>query len=120
MSKGVDWTLVGVYLVLVLTGIASIFATTYRDENIITGFLSFKTDYSRQLLYFFLSAVLAVFILLMDSKFFTATSNILYFAGLILLILVFPFHTDVKGTIAACRIVQGICQPCTGKIPFFD
>ncbi len=111
MSKGVDWTLVGVYLVLVLTGIASIFATTYRDENIITGFLSFKTDYSRQLLYFFLSAVLAVFILLMDSKFFTATSNILYFAGLILLILVFPFHTDVKGTKSIIRFSGFQLQP---------
>ena len=98
ISKGIDWVLVGTYLVLIVTGIASIFATTYRDENIISGFLSFKTDYSRQLLYFLISAVLAVFILLTDSKFFTATSNFFYAVGLILLILVFPFHTDVKGT----------------------
>jgi rod shape determining protein RodA len=85
ISKGIDWVLVGTYLVLIVIGIASIFATTYRDENIISGFLSFKTDYSRQLLYFLISAVLAVFILLTDSKFFTATSNFFYAVGLILL-----------------------------------
>lgn len=111
ISKGIDWVLVGTYLVLIVTGIASIFATTYRDENIISGFLSFKTDYSRQLLYFLISAVLAVFILLTDSKFFTATSNFFYAVGLILLILVFPFHTDVKGTASIIRFSGFQLQP---------
>ena len=79
ISRGIDWVLVGVYVVLVLIGVTSIFAATYRDENIIGGFLSLKTDYSRQALYFVISIVLATFILLTDSKFFTATSNIFYF-----------------------------------------
>jgi len=103
ITKGIDWLLVVVYVVLVLTGITSIFAATYRDESILNGFLSFKTDYSKQLYYFAICAVLAVFILLTDSKFFTATANIFYFLGIVLLILVFPFHTDVKGTKSIIR-----------------
>ena len=99
ISKGVDWAVVVVYVLLVITGIASIFATTYRDESWVTGFLSLQTDYSRQLLYFAICAVLAVFILLTDSKFFTATSNIFYAIGIILLLLVFPFHTDVMTSV---------------------
>ena len=79
ISSGIDWVLVGVYVALVLIGITSIFATTYRDENIIRGFFSLKTDYSKQSLFFLISAVLAVLILLTDSKFFTATANIFYF-----------------------------------------
>ena len=117
ISKGVDWSLVLVYVILVVTGIASIFATTYRDENIVNGFLSLTTDYSRQTLYFLISAVLAVFILLTDSKFYTATANIFYVFGIILLILVFPFHTDVKGTKSIIRFSSFQLQPASNVKP---
>lgn len=111
ISKGIDWTLVSVYLVLVLIGIMSIFAATYRNESVLQGFLSLKTDYSRQSLYFLLSIVLGTFILLTDSKFFTATSNLSYFLGLVLLLLVFPFHTEVKGTKSIIRFGGFQLQP---------
>ena len=111
ISKGIDWVLVIAYVVLVTTGISSIFAATYRDENIVQGFMSLKTDYSRQTLYFLISMVLAVFILLTDSKFFTATANIFYLFGIVLLILVFPFHTDVKGTKSIIRFSSFQLQP---------
>jgi len=111
ISSGIDWVLVGVYVVLVLIGITSIFATTYRDEDIMAGFFSLNTDYSKQSLFFLISAVLAVLILLTDSKFFTATANIFYFLGIILLILVFPFHTDVKGTKSIIRFSTFQLQP---------
>ena len=111
ISKGIDWILVGVYAALVIIGITSIFATTYRDENILSGLFSLKTDYSKQALYFVISIILAVFILLTDSKFFTATANIFYFFGIILLLLVFPFHTDVKGTKSIIRFSTFQLQP---------
>jgi len=111
ISKGIDWTLIGVYVLLVLTGIASIFATTYRDEAIIKGFLSLNTDYSRQLLYFLVCIVIGSFILLTDSKFYTATANILYVFGIVLLVLVFPFHTEIKGTKSIIRFSGFQLQP---------
>jgi rod shape determining protein RodA len=111
ISKGIDWTLIAVYALLVITGIASIFATTYRDEAIIKGFLSLNTDYSRQLLYFIICIIIGSFILLTDSKFYTATSNIFYVIGIVLLILVFPFHTDVKGTKSIIRFSGFQLQP---------
>ena len=61
-------------------------------------FISLKTDYSRQLLWFILSGIVGTFILLTDSKFFTATANLGYAFGIFLLLLVFPFHSRVKGT----------------------
>ena len=111
MSKGIDWTLIGVYALLVVTGIASIFATTYRDEPIVNGFLSLNTDYSRQLLYFIICIVVGSVILLTDSKFYTATANILYVFGVVLLLLVFPFHTDIKGTQSIIRFSGFQLQP---------
>src|SRR5512139_3556446 len=84
----------------------SIFAATYRNEDLIPGFLSMKTDYSRQLIYLLISLVLGTFILLTDSKFFTATANLFYFSGLLLLLLVFPFHTEVKGPKSIIRFAS--------------
>lgn len=104
ISKGVDWSLVWIWVVLCLIGITSIFAASYHEgENVIQGFISLKTDYSRQLLFFILSGILGTFILLTDSKFFTATANLGYAFGIFLLLLVFPFHSKVKGTESIIR-----------------
>ena len=111
ISKGVDWFTVLLYLLLASIGIMSIFAATYHNENVVQGFLSLKTDYSRQLLYLVIGLILATFILLTDSKFFTATANLFYFIGMLLLLLVFPFHTEVKGTNSIIRFANFQLQP---------
>jgi len=99
ISKGIDWLLVWLYIILACIGIASIFATTYREgDSVVQSFLSLKTDYSRQLLFFTISVVLGTFVLLTDSKFFTATANLTYAFGIVLMLLVFPFHSNIKGT----------------------
>jgi rod shape determining protein RodA len=106
ISKGVDWSLIGLYLLLVAIGIMAIFATTYneeRDVNVISSFFSFRTDYSKQFFYFVIAGILGIFILLTDSKFFPATSNLWYAVGIVLLLLVFPFHSNVKGTKSIIR-----------------
>ncbi len=99
ISKGIDWSLVWIWLTLCCIGLTSIFAATYHTgDNIMQGVLSFKTDYSRQLLFFIFSGILGTFILLTDSKFFTATANLGYAFGIVLMLLVFPFHSRIKGT----------------------
>src|SRR6516225_5401248 len=104
ISKGIDWSLVWMWLMLCVIGIVSIFSASYRDgDNILQGFISLKTDYSRQLLWFIFSGIFAIFILLTDSKFFTATANLWYALGIVLLLLVFPFHSNVKGTRSIIR-----------------
>lgn len=111
ISKGLDWVTVWLYVAVCIIGIISIFAATYRNENIIQGFFSLKTDYGRQAIYFTISLILAVFIMLTDSKFFTATANLFYLFGIILLLLVFPFHTEVKGTKSIIRFASFQLQP---------
>jgi len=104
ISKGIDWILVWLYIILASIGVLSIFAATYKEgDDVVKTFLSLKTDYSRQAFYFIISGVLATFILLTDSKFFTATANLFYAAGILLMLLVFPFHSDIKGTKSIIR-----------------
>lgn len=97
-SKGIDWSLVWLYLLLVAIGIMAIYAVTSEDESLVSGFFSFKTDYSKQFYFFILAGFLGIFILLTDSKFFTATANLWYAVGIFMLLLVFPFHSRIKGT----------------------
>ena len=112
ISKGVDWVVIWLYFLLASIGILSIFMATYRENDpILQSFLNLKTDYSRQCLWFVISLVLGLFILLMDSKFFTATANIWYVVGILLLLLVFPFHTEVKGTKSIIRLGSVQVQP---------
>lgn len=104
ISKGVDWSLVWIWFTLCAIGVTSIFAASYHDgENVVQGFISLKTDYSRQLLFFIIAGIVGTFILLTDSKFFTATANLGYAFGIFLLLLVFPFHSRVKGTESIIR-----------------
>jgi rod shape determining protein RodA len=50
-----------------------------------------------------MGGILGTFILLTDSKFFTATANLGYAFGLFLMLLVFPFHSRIKGTESIIR-----------------
>ncbi len=97
ISKGVDWTIIWLYFLLVTIGILSIFMATYREgDPVIQTFLNFKTDYSRQFYFFIISLVLGLFILLTDSKFFTATANIGYVAVLLCYCWYFHFILRLK------------------------
>src|SRR5947207_2842681 len=112
ISKGIDWTLAWIYLLLVAVGITAIFAVTYKEgDPFLASFLGFKTDYSKQFYFFIASGIIAVFILLTDSKFFTATANLWYAFGIFLLLLVFPFHSSVKGTESIIRFGGFQFQP---------
>src|SRR3954466_11151291 len=104
IGKGIDGSLIALYLLLVGIGITAIFAVTYREgDPIVSSFFSFKTDYSKQLYFFFIAAVIGIFILLTDSKFFPATANLWYAVGIVMLLLVFPLHSNVKGTESIIR-----------------
>jgi rod shape determining protein RodA len=112
ISKGADALLVWLYIILVSIGVLSIFATSYKEgDNIVQGFLSFKTDYSKQFYFIILSGILATFVLITDSKFFTATANLSYAIGIFLLLLVFPFHSQIKGTNSIIKLGGFNLQP---------
>ncbi|RFS22631.1 rod shape-determining protein RodA [Chitinophaga silvatica] len=99
LTQGIDWPIVGLYLALVIIGILSIFAAEYRGEdNIWQDIIHPSKNYSRQIIWFGVSIVLASIIWLTDSKFFTATANLAYLGGILLLLLVLGIGKDVKGS----------------------
>jgi rod shape determining protein RodA len=112
ISKGIDWSIIWIFFLLAVVGIAAIFSATYNDNDpVVQSFLRFKTDYSKQLYFFGVAIVLGLFILLTDSKFFAATANIFYAAGILMLLLVFPFHSRIKGTESIIKLGGFNFQP---------
>ena len=99
ISQGIDWTIIWLYAILVSIGILCIFMVEYRtDTNWLQSFLGGKTDYSKQLIFAGCYAVIAMFILLTDSKLFTALANLLYAFGIVLLLATFVIGKNVNGS----------------------
>ena len=76
ISKGIDWLMVWLYAGIVIFGITCIYSVEYKSsDTFVQTVIGFKKNYSKQLFFFGGCCVLAIFILLTDSKLFTATSN---------------------------------------------
>jgi rod shape determining protein RodA len=99
ITKGVEWSLVWIYFALCTIGIMAIFIVTYKDgDPILQSFLKFKTEYSKQAFFLLISMLIGALILLTDSKFFTATANLGYAFGLLLIFATFAIGKEVGGS----------------------
>ncbi len=99
ISAGVDWTIIWLYAILVCIGILCIFMVEYRtDTNWLQTFLGGKTNYSKQLIFAGVCTIAATFILLTDSKLFTALANLLYAFGILLMLATFVLGKNINGS----------------------
>lgn len=64
----------------------------------VQSILGFKKNYSKQLFYFGACCLLAIFLLLTDSKLFTAMANLSYLAGILLILATFVVGKEIKGS----------------------
>lgn len=99
ISKGIDWVSVWFYIILVSIGVLCIFSVEYHNnEDIWRNIAGLKKNYARQLLFVGISGVVAIFILLTDSKLFTATANLSYVFGILLMMATFVLGKDINGS----------------------
>ncbi len=99
IGKGIDTTILMLYYALVLVGFIAIFSVEYRTgDSFVQSLLELKKNYSKQVLFIGISSLVAVFILLTDSKFFTSIANLLYMAGILLMLLTFAIGKDISGS----------------------
>lgn len=99
ISKGIDWVTIWLYFALVVIGLLCIFSVEYKSgDNVLQSFLGFKKEYSKQLFFLGISVVVGTFILLTDSKFFTATANLAYAFGVLLILATFVVGKEVGGS----------------------
>lgn len=86
-AEGIDYTVIWLYGILVSIGVLCIFMVEYKaGSNWLSTFLGGKANYSKQLIFGGVCALVATFILLTDSKIFTAFANLSYLLGILLML----------------------------------
>lgn len=99
VSGGVDWLTVWLFAILVGIGILCIFMVEYKANiGVLQGFTNFSTSYSKQLLFACIAFIIAIIILLADSKLFTAFANLSYAIGIVLLLATFVLGKNISGS----------------------
>ena len=87
------------YALLIFVGLVCIISVEYKStDNFIQTFFGFKKNYSKQFFFFAACCVIGTFILLTDSKFFTATANLSYLIGILLILATFVIGKEIKGS----------------------
>ena len=99
ITKGNDKIILVLYALLIFIGLVCIISVEYKStDNFIQTFFGFKKNYSKQFFFFAACCVMGVFILLTDSKFFTATANLSYVIGIVLILATFVVGKEIKGS----------------------
>ncbi|MGC1391163.1 MAG: rod shape-determining protein RodA [Bacteroidales bacterium] len=93
--NGIDKTAIVLFLLLVLMGWINIYAAVYNEDH--SGILDFSQRYGKQFIWIGASLVLAVFILIIDNRFYFFFSWFIYGICMLLLILVVIFGKEING-----------------------
>jgi rod shape determining protein RodA len=95
-KRGLDWTLISVFIALVGIGWMMIYSSYYSEDTPFV-FLDVSSEMGRQTIWLIISAVVFISILAVDWSFWNSFAIPFYIISLILLILVLFFGNEVKG-----------------------
>ncbi len=93
--KNLDWGVIIIYLVLVLFGWLNIYAAVYDGEH--SSMFDFSCRYGKQIIWIGASLLIALFVIILDPKFFTQGSFFIYVAFLAMLVVVLVIGAETKG-----------------------
>lgn len=105
----VDWFTVLIWLLLCIIGWFNIHAAVFDPEH--PGLFSMETNYGKQSIYIFSAMLLAIVILIVDAKFYSSFSPIIYVITILLLVTVLIVGRNVGGNQAWIPIGSFRLQP---------
>lgn len=105
----VDWVTILLYVALCGIGFVNIYASIYNAEE--SAAFNFTTNYGKQLIFIITGLVLGFSILLLDAKFFSIFSPIIYGVTMLLLLVVLVVGRNVAGNQAWIPIGSFRLQP---------
>jgi len=105
----VDWITILIYTALCAIGFVNIYASIYNPDN--STVFNFSSNYGKQLIFIFTALIVGFSILLLDAKFFSVFSPIVYGITLVLLLLVLVIGRKVAGNQAWIPIGSFRLQP---------
>lgn len=105
----IDWLTITIFLLLIFMGWLSVFTASAGED--IAGLFDFNERYGKQMMWIFLAILLAVVILIIDAKFFSAFSYWIFGAMILFLIFVLLFGSTVAGSKSWFKIGSFAIQP---------
>lgn len=105
----VDWITILIYIAICAIGFVNIYASIYSPDT--TAVFSFESNYGKQLIFILSGLILGFSILLLDAKFFSVFSPIIYGLTIFLLIVVLVIGRKVAGNQAWIPIGSFRLQP---------
>ncbi len=105
----VDWFTILLWLLLCIIGWFNIHAAVFDPDY--PGLFSMNTNYGKQSIYIFSAIVIAIAILIVDAKFYSSISPVLYAITILLLIAVLIIGRNVGGNQAWIPIGSFRLQP---------
>ncbi|TDO04710.1 rod shape-determining protein RodA [Sunxiuqinia elliptica] len=104
-----DWLTVILYLILVFLGWINIYAAVFNEEH--ASILDMSQRYGKQLIWIGAAIVIAIMLLIIDSKFYVFFAYVFYGITILLLVAVLLFGTKVKGATSWFQIGGFAIQP---------
>lgn len=105
----VDWVTILIYIALCAIGYVNIYASVYNPD--LSDIYDFSSNYGKQLIFIISGLILGFSILLLDAKFFSIFSPIVYGITILLLITVLVIGRKVAGNQAWIPIGSFRLQP---------
>jgi len=105
----IDRPTVVIYLILVIAGWLNIYAAVYNDEH--SFILDFSQKYGKQMIWILCAFVLAIIILAIDGKFFSAFSYPIYALFILSLIMVMFVGVEVNASHSWFQVGEFRIQP---------
>jgi rod shape determining protein RodA len=93
--NGIDKASIVLFLLMVIAGWFNIYAAVYSEER--SNILDFSQRYGKQFVWILAALVLAVFVVIIDNRFYFFFSWFIYGATIFLLLLVLIFGKDING-----------------------
>lgn len=95
LLENIDWTTILTYLALVIIGWISIYSAVYDEAH--KSIFDLDARYGKQLVWIGISLLIALFILVIDPKFFSQTSYLWYGVFIVMLLAVLAVGSETKG-----------------------
>jgi rod shape determining protein RodA len=105
----IDWTLILLYLALVLIGWVNIYAAVYNEDH--SSILDLSQSYGKQMIWILSSLFIGLVILLTDARFFSTFAFLIYGFTILLLLGVLIFGSTVAGSKSWFQIGSVGLQP---------
>lgn len=95
LLENLDWTTILIYFALVFIGWISIYSAVYDESH--SNIFDLETRYGKQMIWIGVSIIIALFIIVLDPKFFSQTSYVFYGVFILMLLAVLVVGSETKG-----------------------